>query len=493
MKRLAALLTVAATLLTHPSPAIAGPGEIELRGTLLCKVEGDDRREKALDGHYLVVVPEGYPQSSEVLDEAGFFRLRLPSSCVDQHVVLRVLHGSEDVHLMRVLVERGRLRKFGDRSLYQLGAASLPGRCEDYAASQAEALALRDRLRRSADTLGVASREGGGISKPVVGGVLGTVLTGLGFLVAPSSAEAGSKIQISAPERTYGMPPGDWPLYTQFSSSPGLGRTLTPIRAVDEAVFWNPSALVRQVGHRLTVSGGERDEYRVSGVYQLPVAGASFLVPRTVSAGYLGYLDTKTKTETLENRIDVNDIYNNEQMFFAGLGFAPARDVAFAVNVNEYRQKFGSEIRSTNSVSGKTVSGGSVIRETVRDVDLSLTWDARHDLRLAAAAYHVGGTEAKNHEDQDVALQRGVLGASWVRGKLLVGGEFGMNTGDLGGSLGLNYRVTDWLGLDLSGGTRFETIQAGVDLHRGPFTGRFRVRTDDRQDTAVQFGMGIAG
>jgi hypothetical protein len=496
MKRMTVfLVTLALGLVSflEPSVAAAKGRELELRGTLLCRTEGDARRERPMDAHYLVIEPVGYPGNTEMLGEAGLFRVRVPyDDVVDHQIVLKIYRGSESVDVIQAFIEPGKVRRMGDKFYYPLTSHVLPGRCEDMVGNADLALAFRDQLRMSAIT---ADRGAGGISKPAAGGIVATLL-GAGAYAA--SAATGSSAQFKGnnlvPE-TSPIVPGDWPVYSQFSSSPALGRTLTSFRHFGEAAFWNPSVMVRQPGHHLSASGGMRNEWRAAGAYRIPYRSGdvSPFLPRVVTAGFNGYIWSKEVELGVPGIVsDLLENHHEERSIHVGLGFELSPDVSFGVNLHDYRQHFGV-VETVDQVdeNEEDVAFDNRIRRARQDVDLGLTWDPSSEFRVALATYSVGGSEALNADNREVPLARGVIGAAWIRDRFSAGAEVGMNAGRIPVAVGLNYKVTPWLGLDLSAADRYDTFQTGLDFTPGRFRGTFRVRWDDYESGALHLGAGM--
>ena len=58
-----------------------------------------------------------------------------------------------------------------------------------------------------------------------------------------------------------------------------------------------------------------------------------------------------------------------------------------------------------------------------------------------------------------------------------------------GATAGVNWRPTRRLGLDLGAGTRYEVLQAGIDLRFGATTTMFRIRWDEFSSPAASVGF----
>jgi hypothetical protein len=479
---LSALL--ASLLLAGPAAA----GDIELRGTLLCRVEGDARRERPIESQLLVIEPVGHPQGAEVIGEAGLFRLRVPEEYVDHQLILRVHHATEEVHSMTIFLDAGRVRRVGDRKVCQLGAYTIPGSCEERTGTAAEAVSLRDQIRQGAGTTQAAARPR--LPKPVWGGGVAAVVGG--GIAALAGGSSGADFTDQGIAGTGLEPrPENGPLYSQFCTTPLLGRTLTSRRGEDEAALWNPSALVFAPGGHLAVAYGEENDLRASASLPLPVAAsAPAWVPRTAHVGFHGFLgdDERVIEHNTPGDRTNREIENHDLMGTAGFGWRLGPEVAASVAFRGYWQKRGTIDRTT--LSGEPPVVVTDVREHAsRGVDVSLTWDARSDIRFAAATYSLFGGEFEDSAGQHVPLSRGVLGASWNAGRWAIGAETGLNTGDLTVALGIDYRATPWLGLSVAGGSRWETLQAGADVTLGPVTGRARIRRDTFEKPAGHFGL----
>jgi hypothetical protein len=479
------MVFLAAAFLAVPAAA----DDIELRGTLLCRVQGDARRERPIESQLLVIEPVGHPQGAEVIGEAGLFRLRIPEAYVDRQLILRVHHGREEVHAMTIFLDAGRVRRVGDRKVCQLGAYTMPGACEDRSGTAAEAVSLRDEIRQGGG--GVTQADAGPrVPKPIWGGGLAAAIGGgiAGLAGSSSGADFTDQgIAGTGPEPR----PDNGPLYTQFCTTPLLGRTLTSRRGVDEAALWNPSALVFAPGGHLAVAYGEENDLRASAAVSLPVASsAPAWMPRTAHIGFHGFLGDDERVIEHPSPGDRTDreIENHDLMGTAGLGWRLGPEVAAAVAFRGYWQKRGTIDRVT-IVGEPPIVNEDVQEHASRGVDVSLTWDARTDLRFAAATYSLFGGEYQDSIGGRVPLSRGVLGASWSSGRWAVGAETGLNTGDLTVALGIDYRATHWLGLSVAGGSRWDVLQAGADVTLGPVTGRARIRRDTFEKPAGQFGL----
>lgn len=478
---------MAALALLSALPAAAA--DIELRGTLLCRVEGDARRERPIESQLLVIEPVGHPQGAEVIGEAGLFRLRVPEEYLDRQLILRVHHGREEVHAMTIFLDAGRVRRFGDRKVCQLGGYTIPGACDDRTGTAAEAVSLRDTIRQGGAGASQAAAKprlpkpiwGGGVAAVVGGGI--AALAG-GGSSAPFN-EQGITDLLSEPH------PDNGPLYAQFGTTPLLGRTLTSRRGEDEAALWNPSALVFAPGPHLAVGYGEENDLRASAAWPLPVSDSSpCWVPRRVHVGFHGYLgdDEITLGQPGVGEVTERTLENHDLMGTVGLGWRFGPDVAAAAAFRGYWQKHGIQ-ETTTRPNGSVVMGDYVREHDSKGLDLSLTWEARSDFRFAAATYSLFGGEFEDSVGGRIPLSRGVLGASWTPGRWSIGAETGLNTGDLTVALGVDYRATPWLGLSVAGGSRWETLQAGADLTLGPVTGRARIRRDSFERPAGHVGL----
>jgi hypothetical protein len=121
------LLVVLAFLALAAGTAVAADREIELRGTLLCRVDGDARRERPIDSQMLIVAPVGYEEAAEVIGEAGLFRVKVPESYIDHQVILRIHRGMEEIHSLSIFLDAARVKQVGRRRVCQLGAFPCPG------------------------------------------------------------------------------------------------------------------------------------------------------------------------------------------------------------------------------------------------------------------------------------------------------------------------------------------------------------------------------
>ncbi|TPW06598.1 MAG: hypothetical protein FD129_2658, partial [bacterium] len=234
------LLLVALLFPAVSTVAAAADRDIELRGTLLCRVDGDARRERPIESQMLIVEPVGHPPGAEVIGEAGLFRVRVPQAFIDRQVILRIHQGREEVHSLTIFLDAARVKQVGDRRVCQLGAFPLPGACDDRSGTAAEAVMIRDEIRRATGSTATVSAPGG--PRLWQGGVV-AVLAGAGA-AALGGAAGGSDGDPGGILPGVESEPTDWPLFQQFCASPALGRTVTTRRDPGEAALWNPSALV---------------------------------------------------------------------------------------------------------------------------------------------------------------------------------------------------------------------------------------------------------
>jgi hypothetical protein len=442
-----------------------------------------------------VLEPVGYPGNAEMLGEAGLFRIRVPFELLDHEVLLKVYRGDQQVDVLSIFLEPGKVKRFGDKYIYTISSHVLPGRCEDLSGNPDAAIAFRDQLRMQGTP--APTQAGFGVSKPALSGIVAALL-GAGVYAA-QAAGAGAddlKNQINGgPD--FPVPPGELSVYSQFSSAPMLGRTTTTFRNYGQAATWNPSLLVHTTGNYLSASGGVRNEWQAGGSYRLPWTSESvpFYLPRVLSASFLGVYWEDTDLgepgfalESLEQSVD-------ESSLTVGLGFQASEAVALGVNFRHDEQSFGTVATVGNDGIVKSSAQNVVdtrATDSRNDLDLGLTWDAHEELRVAVTAYSIGGSEALDADREEVPLSRAVVGGSWIRDRVQLGAEFGMNPGDLNVALGVSYRAHRLLSLDLAGSSRWETIQVGADFTPGPVTGTFRIRWDDREEGAVHLGVGGA-
>ena len=479
-------------------------GEVELRGTLLCRPEGDPSRERPAHRCFLVVEPVGHPVGSEIVGEAGIFRVRVPKHWIDRQVFLKIRRGYDQVvDVFPVFLEVGRARRTGEKYVYSLGAYPLPVECESLACDIDLAMQVREWLQHGPTD---STRRAVEVSPARRALAIPAAFLASGFIFrgspddAPLPSPPDSVISISAEsldvrvESIRSVQPGDWLAYARLASSPYLGRVVTSLRGPDEAVFWNPSAVLRTVGSGFTLGGGMRREMRGAAWFHLSGEDDPTLVPRLATLGMLGYFGGQDVELVLEDgrRVDV-DLTHVELVLIGGLAFALSERASLGMSLRNFRQRVDQIefFRRTVTVDaeGDTSTVEALVTHRARtnnlDADLSLSIDVSSRVRVGAAVYGVGNSKALGPRGEAVALREGVLGALWHRGRVQLGGQCELGGGHVEVSSGISIRATNTIGIDIGAGSRFQAAAAGFDFSAGGVTARVRVRRDRFQDSAL--------
>jgi hypothetical protein len=485
----------------------AAASEIEVRGTLLCRPQGDPRRERPLDSACVIVEPVGRPAAAQVLDEAGFFRIRITERDLDRMLVLRVHHGGTTVDLIRTYLDSRRLR--GDLDRYVLDARVIPGDCESFSCSPGEALAVQDSLRAVlARTSPPRDEESRWYSKPGWSWLAATLPAALlagaagGGDEPPGETCPGDSLVSTSVETldvtgtsTSTLGPGDWPAFAREASSPALGRSITSWQADGELALWNPSALALGRGHGASIGFGAPLEARGAAwaVGRVPVARGARL-PLAVAVAYAERgADRDVDARLSDGSVLRRETDHRESLLTLGLGVSPRPAFALGATLRRHSVRF-EELESVERTTRTCVTADSRIYDRVTNrvswrehdsseigFDVGATWDPSPAHRVAAVALDAGGGSDR---------RTAVLGYELYAGRLRAGLETSVRDREAEIAGGLSLRVADSLSLDAGAGSRFETLQAGVDARKGRFTMRLRVRSDEYESGS--YGAGLA-
>jgi hypothetical protein len=306
-------------------------------------------------------------------------------------------------------------------------------------------------------------------------------------------------------EKTLNLQPGDWLAYARQSSSPALGRTVTSWNDPEETALWNPSALVSDRTGGLAFVFGSPTEMRMSARMRVPshMTERAAWMPRVVTLGFVQYREDRDVRLTLESGPLLKaGVTHEETLGLLGLGFALGRNVSAGLSVHTYLQRLDSVDGALRTVR-TYADGARTYRFTTRepvthweradegDVDLSLTWDVSPFHRIAVVGMNLGGSEAIRGDGTAVPLREAILGYSWRRDVWRAGAE--VTSSDDGASVaaGVNWRFRKGLALDVAGGSRFGTVQGGLDVYIWKVESKCRFRYDETEATAASVNFGV--
>jgi len=490
-KRSTSQIMIAVVVFASLACATAKAGDIVVQGTLLCRNPKTPQHEQPVDGLGFVVVPLEYAHVSDVVDESGLFRMTLPRRTIDHLLVFSVLSGFREVGRFSSYLEYGAMRKVNGRLLVPIGSFALDGACDEYDVDGGMALSARDVIRdRVAQGLswnvneepdstvtrtGVASRN---IATPI-----GTLLVGLVTVLSGGGQSASphpdSTFTVTVPVTGIARAPNsiaEWPYAIRTSGSSSLGRTLTSLRAPEELALVNPSALLLGAPSGLAFGYGTSDVLRASVWTQIGEPDQPALVPRSFSAAILSHRHDVTLQYDLglEGIRDVEAPISEWEMSI-GAAWSVGEDVAVAAGWRYASQSlvFADSVAITTVVPEDGPSRqaatlkGPEHRERTHDVDLSWTWSLAPRHRLAMAGQSLLRTHTLGPDGRRRSARRFALGYAFVPGPLHVGCETWYAFDRWSTAAGMSMRLSDRVVFDVGGDTRFDSLQAGLDIHWG--------------------------
>jgi len=308
-------------------------------------------------------------------------------------------------------------------------------------------------------------------------------------------------------EKTLNLAPGDWIAYARESSSPALGRATTSWSDPEETALWNPSANVFDSHGGLAFTFGSPTEMRMSALMRVPerATDKAAWVPRIVTLGFLQYRDDRDVRLDLESGPVVKASFTHEETIgVLGLGFALGERVALGANVHTYLQRMDLADGSQRTIHTYDDGSGTYQfttqdplthweRVDESDVDLSLTWNAGSSHRVALVGTNLAGSEALRGDGSVVSLREAIVGYGWRSGRLRAGAEVTNSEEGSSVAAGANWLFRRGLAFDVAGGTRFGTVQGGVDVYIWKIQSKCRFRYDETEATAatVTFGARI--
>ena len=458
--------------------------------------------------------PVDHPRGTEIVSEGGFFQVQLPSTWIDRPLLLRLYHGPQEFDLIRAFLEARRVRDAGDRYVYTLRAHRLSLACERLDCDPANAIEVRDSLRvqfaaapdtdESAKVWGKAVAVGAGAAALLVG-VAATASSGGGD-DPPFPPPPDSLVSVTADtleirdQRISGLPPGEWPSFARLGSSPAIGRTVTSERSPGEAAIWNPSALASRRRTGFYADVGEPREFRIVGFFNLATPqSAKVRLKGVLTLGFLGFrADRETELLFEDGSRTEAELPREESLAFVGAGLSLGKHFSLGATLQAHEGKFAvadSLIRTTRTFASGRVEVSESLETTVFtheevDANLSFTWDPGPRHRVAVTLFNVLGSEAIGSDGEPRSLREAAAGYAFFWDYIHVGGELDWRDGgELDVAAGVNVRPNAYTGLDLGGGTRYNTVQAGIDFYFWRARLNFRVRWDDFDSPAVTGGL----
>ncbi len=452
---------VGAAFLAAAPPCAAR--DVEIRGTLLCRENGDPLRERPADLPCLLVRSDEYPHRVELVESGALFRLRVPSEAIERPLVLRVYHGDELIDAFRVHLDAGRVVSGRDAGVVSVGGHLLPVDCSLLECDLD--LGLEARKRMLATAASSSSGRGRKLSY-----FLSPVL-----LLVPGLANGGGgslNKQIVDPNAVPGVPydildPGAFPSFSRTAGSPAIGRSLTSRRHPEEAAIWNPSALAISDASGVSFGAGSMNSSRTTAWVASPRSWRKEApwAPAAVSAAFLRY----SANGPIPATDPLRKTDYEESLFVTGLGFALGE-----------RGGLGGSVRYHRLMDETPHRDGWSGRQGVVDFDVSATWDANSWLRLAAAGLSLRGErpDPRYEGDRD-SPREAVFGVALMQGMFHGGLELGLReeTADL--SAGLSVRPFGPLLVDMGGTSHQNAVQLGVESTFGPAKFGVRARSDD--------------
>lgn len=451
--------------------------DVEIRGTLLCRDQGDELRERPADLPCLIVRADEYPRAVELVETAAIFRLRLPSSAIDRPLVLRVYRGQDQLDAFRIHVDPSKLVHAGDVDVISVGARLLPVDCEKLACTIDVGLAAREEMLATAPP---SSK----LSTRKISAFLSPLLLLVPALSKGGSADKGKQVvpEGGRPVDPFSLlEPADFPSYARAAASPAIGRSLTSPRHPEELAIWNPSALARGSASGVAFGSGSMNSVRGSAWAAAPHAWREKApwAPDIVTAAFLRYsANGDSPPDTTSDPTDYEESY-----LVGGLGFSLGERAAVSASVHSLRLR--DEIERD---AGRRVSQDFV------DVDLAATWDPKAWLRLAAAGTSLRGEAPKDaFRGEHDSPRELILAAAAARGPVHGGIEVGIRENATDLSAGMSVKPFGPFLLDLGGTSRENAVQIGLETILGPAKIGFRVRLDDLEPMQHFIWASIAG
>ncbi|GEM_PF-5950392 len=454
----------------------AFPREIVIQGTIVCPEQGKNALQRP--ARYVIVVPEGFPKNAAVCNEVGYYEITLPSRrTVDRPLALFLVGksgvcGQVGARIAREAIVNGRMKCV---------TGVTEQACESF---ETDYLSALDRL----DTLRNRRWSGSHFwkpeSEPARAGIAGVLMTIVSLpLTAGPLAEMppDSSVVDTIPLPGMATTPktitsGEFLslLFRDYSQNTGFG--FTPLRNIDEAVFWNPAALTMAIGNQISLQTDYQDVARASASVQLSDKWG-------VATGVFWLQQQENRRTTLDSEVVRGEFQTEEGLYQLALYAQLSSRISLALSPKLITQRIESplsiirtvEYRGDQRMEPKYSYLVKSDKSRNWDVDLSATAQLADNLVLGGAVSNIRGSRIVGSGEVRRSLRSVGAGLSYLRQRLNLGLETrvvqsGPTDFSAGGSCAIVGSLVARLGFSLKG--RVYTFGLGTGNLSYAYVGR---------------------
>lgn len=409
---------------------------ISLEGTLICEEMGmSDQKRPA---KYVIVIPKIRPDRSTISTDYGYYKINLSyKSILDQSVTLFYVGKSDTLETQKLFISR---EDIWDRQI-RCPTKNLNQACErfenNYLEAESKLSLIQNKLYETSklDLYSSGAGAAGNLlyvfsllgfaaaAPPIDSTVIDTLTTG-SFDISPQKIIDGIFLK-----RGYG----------EFS--PNVGFNFTPQRNLNEAVFWNASAMALALQHQISLSSDYKRFLKASSIVK---------INNDLAVGIgLFWLFQKEYRKAFMESDSVRDKFRSDELALIGsLAFKPWDRLSFGFSAKYLYQNVQSPlgIIRTRDYYGGTVKNQefSFIMEdnSVKkiDCDISATVEPVPYLRLGMSLMNILGTKFQTNDDQKQNLRALGFGATFQKKRVNIGGEINvMEASKTIYQIGVNY------------------------------------------------------
>ena len=392
---------------------------ISFEGTVLCEEMGLSNQKRP--AKYVIVIPQIRPNRSTISTDYGYYKINLPyKSIIDQSVTLFYVGKSDTLETQKLFISRDDI---WDRQI-KCPTKNLNQACErfenNYLEAESKLIQIQNKLYETSNLDLYSSGAG-------AAGNLIYVFSLLGFAAAAPPIDSTvvdtltiGLLDISPKKIVDGMflKRG----YTEFSQN--VGFNFTPQRNMNEAVFWNASAMTLASQSQISLSSDYKRFLKVSSIVKINNDLA-------VGVGLFWQFQKEYRKAFIDSD-SVRDKFRSDELELIGsLAFKPRHHLSFGLSAKYLYQKVQSPlgIIRTRDYYGGTVKNQEfsfiIQNNDVKkiDFDLSATLEPVPFLRLGMSLMNILGTKFEINDDQKQNLRALGIGATFQKKRVNIGGE----------------------------------------------------------------------
>ncbi|MCI0494914.1 hypothetical protein L0Z72_07890 [candidate division KSB1 bacterium] len=409
---------------------------ISFEGSVICEEMGSSDQKRP--AKYVIVIPKVRPDLSAISTDYGYYRLVLPyKSILDQSVTLFYVGKTDTIETQKLFISQDDL---WDRQI-RCPTKYLNQACErfenNYLEAESKLSLIQNKLYETSNLDLYSSGAGGAGSliyvfsllgfaaaaPPIDSTVIDTLTTG-SFPISPKKIIDGIFLQRG---------------YSEFSQN--IGFNFTPLRNMNEAIFWNASSMTLSAKHQISLSSDYKQFLRAGSIVKINDDLA-------VGFGLFGLFQKEIRQAFMPADSIRDQFRSNELAFIGALAFKPWDHLSLGFSIKYLYQNVQTPLGIKRV---KDYSGGKIIKEELSfiiqdnlikqtDFDLSATIEPLPYFRFGMILMNVLGTKFQSNSDEQQNSRAFGCGVTFQKKRINIGSEINLIENNKGiWQVGINY------------------------------------------------------